>query len=135
MSNNELLKSLLAKNIVKATAENPITEVKTRISTNVTVTGPDGMGGREERVVKDEKVVVERKLFQQKLGYISYESGGNLSLGNYNMGKFSVNMMIPIGIAITDEYKKQIEDSFAFVKEFVDAKAAVEASCLLKMKQ
>jgi hypothetical protein len=133
--NNELLKNLLAKNIARSTPDNPVNEAKTKVTTTVTVTKPDETGQRKEQTIKDEKTVVERKFFRAKLGYISYESGATISLGNYNMGKVSVNMMIPIGIEITEEYRKQMEDAFAFAKEFVDTKAAAEVSELMKMRQ
>lgn len=137
-NNNETLKNLIKKNIVRGSVDAPLSNASTKASVTVTVSGSQkddsGEIKKVENTVKDEKVVVNQRLFKAKLGYISYEAGGNLSLGNFNMGKFSVSMMIPVGIELTDEYKKQLEDSFNFAKQWVDTRAAHEAEELLKMR-
>lgn len=138
MSNNETLKNLIKKNIAKGSVDAPISNANVKANVNVTLSetkiGESGQKEKVETEIKSEQKIVNQKVFKEKLGYISYEAGGNLSLGNFNMGKFSVSMMIPVGIELSDEYKKRLQDAFDFAKEWVDTRAAHEAQELMKLR-
>lgn len=118
---------------VKAQAPNSAKQVETKAMVSTTVESNDA-GVKTVIPVTDERQVVTQKMYQNKVAYVSFDSGATINLGNFNMGKTSVSISIPVGMEITDDFKKKLEDTYGFAKAFCEKKLEEEVGKLMKVK-
>ena len=111
-------------------------DISCRIETKIESTKfVDGEKVKTETDIKTEKAVIETKhVTGSKTMYLSYDCGATLNLGSFNMGKTNVSLSMPVGVEITPEILKKLDDSFSFLKGYVESKMKQEVKELLGLR-
>lgn len=131
MDTRKILEQLLAaqqKGDVKAT------QVTTSVESEVTRTVVDAatnLATKEtQAVTKEEKVVQTKLALKKPTCYVTVEFGGNVNLGNYNMGKVRVGISVPTGCEISEELKTEIDSVYKFANDWVSKRVEQEIKSL-----
>lgn len=134
MNTRKILEQLLEAQKQKDVAVN---QVKTSVESEVTATVVDPSTDVSERqtkvVTKEDKVIQTKIALKKPTCYVTVEFGGNVNLGDYNMGKVRVGISIPTGAEINEELKSEIDSVYQFANKWVSGRVEQEIQNLIKM--
>jgi hypothetical protein len=131
MNTRKILEQLLEAQKQKDVTVN---QVKTSVESEVTATVLNGVTPEKETTVvtKEEKVLQTKVALKKPTCYVTVEFGGNVNLGDYNMGKVRVGISIPTGVEINEELRAEVDSVYQFANSWVSKRVETEIQSLLK---
>ena len=134
MNTRKILEQLLEAQKQKDVAAHQVTTV---VEAEVTSTVFDPAIDTTEKVTKvvtkEEKAIQTKVALKKPTCYVTVEFGGNVNLGDYNMGKVRVGISVPTGVEIGDELKAEIDSVYQFANKWVSGRVEQEIQNLIKM--
>jgi hypothetical protein len=131
MNTRKILEQLLEAQKQKDVTAN---QVKTSVESEITATVLNGTTPEKETTVvtKEEKVLQTKVALKKPTCYVTVEFGGNINLGDYNMGKVRVGISIPTGVEINEELRSEVDSVYQFANSWVSKRVETEIQNLLK---
>lgn len=136
MNTRRILEQLLEAQKQKDVVVN---QVKTSVEAEVTATLVDPVTNETEKqtkvVTKEDKVIQTKIAPKKPTCYVTVEFGGNVNLGNYNMGKVRVGISVPTGVDIGEELRSEIDSVYQFANSWVSNRVEKEIQNLIKANE
>ena len=134
MDTRKILEQLLAAQKQKDVAATQVTtSVESEITRTVLDPATNETSKETQVLTKEDRTILQTKVGLKKpTCYVTVEFGGNVNLGNYNMGKVRVGISVPTGTPIDDELKAEIDGVYKFANDWVSKRVETEIKNLVK---